>query len=136
MTDSVLSSQRLLIATMGFVALIGWGAFAYSANSSATRDQERLEAIAQITADRDGLVTEQQRLIAEGQRLVAAQQRMQGELALANVQLAETREEIALLEPQRKVAKKGDRGADKAARKRPPEAIARSELTKLIAASR
>jgi hypothetical protein len=132
MTDPI-RSYRLMSATMAFAALIGWGAFVYSANSSATRDQERLEAIARITSDRDGVLTERTRLVAEQERLVAAQQRLHGELTLAKVQLAEAREEIASLGPQREVAKKGDRR--KAAHKQPPEVTSPSELTRLIAAS-
>src|SRR5918995_1235309 len=110
MTDAILRNHRLLTATMAFAALIGWGAFAYSANASATRDQERVEAIARITADRD-------RVLIERTRLVAEQQRLHGELALAKVQLAEAREEIDSLWQQREVAKKGD--GNKAAQKRP-----------------
>src|SRR5918994_7780051 len=45
------------------------------------------------------------RRLTEQERLVAAQQRLHGELTLAKVQLAEAREEIGALEPQR--AKKG-----------------------------
>ena len=133
MTDAILRNHRLLTATMAFAALIGWGAFAYSSNSSATRDQERLEAIARITSDRDGVLAERTRLVAEQERLAAAQQRLHGELTLANVQLAEAREEIASLGPQREVAKKGDR--KKAVHKPPPVATSPSELTRLIAAS-
>ena len=132
MTDPV-RTHRLLTATMAFAALIGWAAFAYSAHSSATRDQERVEAIARMTADRDGVLVERTRLVAEQERLVAAQQRLQGELALAKVQLAEAREEIDSLWQQREVAKKGNRS--KAAQKRSPGATKSSELTRLIAAS-
>jgi hypothetical protein len=131
MTDPIRTHRRLT-ATMAFAALIGWGAFAYSANSSATRDQARVEAIARITADRDGVIEERMRLVAEQERLVAAQQRLHGELTLAKVQLAEAREEIAALAPQR--AKKGDRS--KAAQKRAPGATTSSELTRLIAGFR
>jgi hypothetical protein len=131
MKDAIVRNHRLLTATMAFAALIGWGAFAYSALSSATRDQERLEAIARFTSDRDGVLAERTRLVAEQERLVAAQQRLHGEPALAKAQLAEAREEIASLRPQREVAKKGDRS--KAAPK--PGATTASELTKIIAAS-
>src|ERR671913_2582984 len=60
------------------------------------------------------------RRLTEQERLVAAQQRLHGELTLAKVQLAEAREEIASLGPQREVAKKGDR--KKAVYKPPPVA--------------
>jgi hypothetical protein len=132
MTDPI-RTHRLLPTTMAFAALIGWGAFAYSVKSSATRDQERVEAIARIISDRNGVLAERTRLLAEQERLVAAQQRLHGELTLAKVQLAEAREEIASPVPQREVAKKGDRS--KAAQKRAPGATTSSELTRLIAAS-
>jgi hypothetical protein len=134
MTNPIVGAHRLLTATMAFVALIGWGAYAYSAKSSATRDQERLEAVARITTDREGLVAEQQRLVTEQERLVAAQQRLHGELALANVQLAVAREEIALLDPQQKSARKGDLGTRKP-QKGSSGATARSDLAKLVASS-
>jgi len=59
---------------MAFVALLGWGVYAYSAHSSATRDEDRLEALARTTTDRN-------RLLSEQQQLLVAQQRLQGELA-------------------------------------------------------
>ena len=104
MTDP-LDTHRLLTASMTVVALLGWGTYAYSTDSSATRDQARLEAIARITTERDALHSEHQRLVSGQLKLVSEQQRFQGELALANTQLAAAREEIALL-PQRNVAKK------------------------------
>ena len=110
MTDA-LQTHRLLTASMTVVALLGWGTYAYSTHSSATRDQDRLEAIARITTERDALHSEHQRLVSGQLKLVSEQQRVQGELALANTQLAAAREEIALLAPQRNVAKKGDMGA-------------------------
>ena len=106
-----LHTHRLLTATMTVAALVGWGTYAYSTHSSATRDQDRLEAIARITTERDALHSEQQRLVSGQLKLASEQQRLQGELALANTQLAAAREEIALLAPQRNVAKKGDMGA-------------------------
>ena len=110
MTDP-LHTHRLLTASITVVALLGWGTYAYSTHSSATGDQARLEAIARITTERDALHSEQQRLVLAQLKLVSEQQRLQGELALANTQLAAAREEIALLAPQRNVAKKGDMGA-------------------------
>jgi hypothetical protein len=97
MSDPALSAHRLLAATMTLVALLGWGAYAYSEESSGRRDEERLAAIARVTTDRDKLVLEQQ-------RLVAAEQRLQRELALANAQLAASRDQLAMLQPQQKVA--------------------------------
>jgi hypothetical protein len=122
-----LHTHRLLTATMTVVALLGWGTYAYSTDSSATRDQDRLEAIARITTERDALHSEHQRLVSGQLKLVSEQQRLQGELTLANTQLAAAREEIAL--SQRNVANKGDMGkiqpgapSRKAVHTRPTEA--------------
>src|SRR4051812_15200 len=100
MTHSILNAHRLLTATMAFVALLGWGVYAYSAHSSAARDEDRLEALARTTTDRN-------RLLSEQQQLIVVQQRLQGELALANAQLAAAREEIASPKLPQKVADKG-----------------------------
>ena len=134
MTDP-LHTHRLLTASMTVVALLGWGTYAYSTHSSATRDQDRFEAIARITTERDALHSEHQRLVSGQLKLVSEQQRVQGELALANTQLAAAREEIALLAPQRNVAKKGDMGAmqpgapsRKAVQKHASEEKARSKV--------
>jgi hypothetical protein len=104
MTDHKVRIHRILSATTVLVALLGWGAYAYSAKSFATRDQQRLDTIGHMTVDRDQLTVERQRLSAE-------QQRLQRELDLANVQLVAAREEIASLERQQKSAKKGEIGA-------------------------
>ncbi len=122
MVDPILkTTHRLLTAIMVVVALTGWGAYASSASSSATRDQERIEALARLSTHHDGLVSEQQRL--------------QRELTLANARLAMARDEVASLEEQRKVAKKGGLGAfepvdppRKSAQKRPSKATAGSGL--------
>ena len=58
-------SHWLLVATMAlmtFLAMLGWGAYAYSSSLSATLSKQRGErdgAIANITADREALVTAQ-----------------------------------------------------------------------------
>ena len=122
---------------MAFVALLGWGVYAYSAHSSATRDEDRLEALARTTTDRN-------RLLSEQQQLLVAQQRLQGELAMANAQLSAAQEEIAALKLQPKVANQGglvtgepvDLKSKKAAQRRSPEATARSDLAKLIGSQR
>ena len=113
MTDP-LHTHRLLTATMTVVALLGWGTYAYSTHSSATRDQDRLEAIARITTERDALHSEHQRLVSGQLKLASEQQRLQGELALANTQLAAAREEIALLSAAAKRRKEGRHGRDPA----------------------
>ena len=126
MTNSALDAHRLFSFTMAAVALITWGAYAYSAHSSATRDQERLEAIARITTDRDALLS--------------AQQRLQHELSLANAQLTAAQQEIALREPEPKVAQKSDRAESpvegKAAEKQVSQGKRSSELRKLLASGR
>ena len=104
MTDRIVRIHRIFSATTVLVALLGWGAYAYSAKSSATRDQQRLEIIGRMTVDHDQLTVERQRLTAE-------QQRLQRELDLANVQLVAARERIASLEREQKFAKKGEMGA-------------------------
>src|SRR3954452_19341145 len=131
MTHSILNAHRFLTATMAFVALLGWGVYAYSAHSSAARDAGRLEALARTTTDRN-------RLLSEQQQLIIVQQRLQGELALANAQLAAAREEIASLKLPQKVADKGGlvtiEPVDpkrRAAQPRSPEATARSDLARL-----
>jgi len=106
-----LHTHRLLTATMTVVALLGWGTYAYSAHSSATRDQDRLEAIARVTTEREALHSQHQRLVSEQLKLVSEQQRLQGEVARAVTQLAAAREEIASLKAQQKVAKRGGTGA-------------------------
>jgi len=73
MTHPILNAHRFLTAAMAVVALLGWGVYAYSVHSSATRDEDRLEALARTTTDRN-------RLLSEQQQLVVVQQRLQGDL--------------------------------------------------------
>ena len=132
MTHPILNAHRFLTAAMAVVALLGWGVYAYSVHSSATRDEDRLEALARTTTDRN-------RLLSEQQQLVIVQQRLQGELALANAQLAAAREEIASVKLQQKggqVTVEPVRAEIKAGQQRAPEARARSDLTKLIRSQR
>src|SRR5829696_6786282 len=80
MSRPLLNAHRLLIglvAAMAVVVLIGWTAYARSASSSATRDRERVEAMARMESERDGLLS--------------AKERLQRELSLANAQLASLR---------------------------------------------
>ena len=88
----LLNAHRLLIglvAAIAVVALIGWTAYARSESSSATRDRERVEAMARMASERDGLLSEKERL--------------QRELSFANAQLAVAQERM--LEPQRSTEK-------------------------------
>jgi hypothetical protein len=132
MTHAILNAHRFLTAAMAVVALLGWGVYAYSVHSSATRDEDRREALARTTTDRN-------RLLSGQQQLVVVQQRLQGELALANAQLTAAREEIASLKLQQKggqVTVEPVRAESKAAQQRASEARARSDLTKLIGSQR
>ena len=105
MTRSIIRDDRLVpiavvvVALLGLVALLGWSTYVYSAHSFATRDRERLQALARITSERDALASGQQLLVLE-------QQRLQRELVAANAQLAEARQPIASLDPEQKVAEK------------------------------
>ena len=106
--------HRLLVTTlalMTFLALLWWGAYAYSANLSATLSKQRGErdgAIAKITADHEALVAAQQQLLSEQQRLMTEQKRLLNELAGPNAQLALAREKAALLAPQEEAAEESD----------------------------
>jgi septal ring factor EnvC (AmiA/AmiB activator) len=108
-------SHWLLVTTMAlmtFLALLGWGAYAYSANLSATLSKQRGErdgAIAKITADREALAAAQQQLLSEQQRLMTEQKRLQNELARANAQLAVAREKAALLPPREEAAEESEK---------------------------
>ena len=108
-------SYWLLVATMAlmtFLAMLGWGAYAYSSSLSATLTQQRGErdgAIAKITADREALVTAQQQLLSEQQRLMTEQKRLQNELALSTAQLAAAREKAAIVPPQEEAAEESDK---------------------------
>jgi hypothetical protein len=120
MTHSILNAHRFLTATTAVVALLGWGMYAYSVHSSATRDEDCLEALARTTTDRN-------RLLSEQQQLVVVQQRLQAELAQANVQHATAREEIASVKPQQKVANKGGLVTVEPQTKAVPTAVAGSD---------
>ena len=92
----IVIAHRLLSGTLAGVAVVGWWAYASSSSVCATRHQEQLEALSGVIEDRDSLALYRQRL--------------ERKLALANVQLAAARNEIASLELQ-PVAKKADLGA-------------------------
>ena len=108
-------SHWLLVATMAlmtFLAMLGWGAYAYSSSLSATLSKQRGErdgAIAKITADREALVTAQQQLLLEQQRLRTEQKRLQNELALTTAQLAVAREKAAIGRPQEEAAEESEK---------------------------
>src|SRR3954468_11147871 len=53
-----LNANRALSATMSFLALIGWGAFAYSAGTSARAERQLRDELALSKAAQDRLMTE------------------------------------------------------------------------------
>jgi hypothetical protein len=93
----IVIAHRLLSGTLAGVAVVGWWAYASSSSVCATRHQEQLEALSGVIEDRDSLALYRQRL--------------ERKLALANVQLAAARNEIAALDLQSNVTKKGNLGA-------------------------
>ena len=108
MTRSIIRDDWLVpiavvvVALLGLVALLGWSTYVYSAHSFATRDRERLQALARITSERDALASGQQLLVLE-------QQRLQRELVAANAQLAESSAANRLARPGAESRRKGYR---------------------------
>ena len=88
-----LNANRTLSVTMTFLALVGWGAFAYAAGSSARTERQLRDELAQSTAAQDRLVTEQ------GQHQAAV-----GDLAQVQTKLASARGELETLAQKRERA--------------------------------
>jgi chromosome segregation ATPase len=88
-----LNANRALSATMSFLALIGWGAFAYSAGTSARAERQLRDELAQAKAAQDRLMTEQ------GQHQAAV-----GDLAQVQTKLASVRGELETLAQKREQA--------------------------------
>src|SRR4051794_6989287 len=89
-----LNANRTLSVTMSFLALIGWGAFAYSAGTSARAERQLRDELAQSKAAQDRLMTEQ------GQHQAAV-----GELAQVQTKLASARGELESPAQKREQAK-------------------------------
>ena len=53
-----LKAHRALSLTLGFLALSGWAAFAYSTGSSASAQHQLREEVAQLKASQDQLLAE------------------------------------------------------------------------------
>jgi DNA repair exonuclease SbcCD ATPase subunit len=85
-----LTANRALSATMSFLALIGWGAFAYSAGASARAERQLRDELAQSKAAQDQLLAERSQ-----QRLAA------GDLAQIQATLAAARGELETLAQRR-----------------------------------
>ena len=88
-----LNANRVLSATMSFLALIGWGAFAYSAGASASATRD-------LRAELAHLITSQEQLLAER----AQQQEALGDLAQLQAKLASARGELETLVRKREQA--------------------------------
>ena len=57
-----LNAHRALSLTLSFLALAGWGTFAYSAGSSEDIQRQLRQEVAQLTASQDQLLAERQQL--------------------------------------------------------------------------
>jgi uncharacterized protein (DUF3084 family) len=88
-----LSAHRVLSLTVSFLALIGWGAFAYSAGSSARATRDLRAELAQSKTAQDQLLAERdQQQVAAGDL-----SQIQAKLASARGELeslAQTREQV------------------------------------------
>ena len=88
-----LKANRALSATMSFLALMGWGAFAYSAGSSASAARDLRAELAQVKAAQDQLRAEREQ-----------QQAAVGDLAQIQAKLASARGELETLAQKREQA--------------------------------
>src|SRR5687768_17565967 len=64
-----------LTLTLGALALLGWGAFAYSERSSAAMERDWADQVSHLTTERDQLRAERTRLqasVGEGEKQLAA----------------------------------------------------------------
>lgn len=88
-----LNAHRVLSLTVSFLALVGWGAFAYSAGSSASAERDLRAELAQSKAAQDQLQAERDQ-----------QQAAVGELTQVQAKLVSAREEIGALAQRREQA--------------------------------
>ena len=89
-----LNANRALSATMSFLALIGWGAFAYAAGSSVRAERQLRDELAQSKA------AQEQLLVERNQQQVAAE-----DLAQIQAKLASSRGELDTLAQKREQAR-------------------------------
>src|SRR5215213_2808220 len=122
-----LNANRTLSVTMTFLALVGWGAFAYAAGSSARTERQLRNELTQSTATQDQLRAEwdqQQAAVGDLTQIQAKLASARGELEIlaqkrerATAQVAAVQQELIVLmkrrdEKQAKVSEKGSvRGA-------------------------
>ena len=88
-----LKANRALSITMSFLALLGWGAFAYSAGSAASTTRDLRAELAQVKASQDQLVAEHKQ-----------QQEAVGDLAQVQAKLASARSDLGALARKREQA--------------------------------
>src|SRR5215208_4722758 len=88
-----LNAHRTLSLTVSFLALVGWGAFAYSAGSSASAERQLRAELAQSTAAQDQLLAERNQ-----------QQAAVGDLTQIQAKLASAREDLDILAHEREQA--------------------------------
>src|SRR5215218_1061222 len=88
-----LKANRALSVTMSFLALVGWGAFAYAAGSSARTERDLRAELAQSTAAQDQLRAERDQ-----------HQAAVGDLAQIQAKLASARGELDTLARKREQA--------------------------------
>ena len=89
-----LNAHRTLSLTVSFLALVGWGAFAYAAGSSASAERQLRDDLAQSTAAQDQLLAERNQ-----------QQAAAGDLAQTQAKLASAREDLDILAHKREQAR-------------------------------
>src|SRR5215213_9716890 len=117
-----LNAHRTLSLTVSFLALVGWGAFAYAAGSSASAERQLHDDLAQSTAAQDQLRAEwgqQQAAVGDLTQIQAKLASARGELETlaqkreqAASQVAAARQELVVLTKRRdekraKVSEKG-----------------------------
>jgi flagellar motility protein MotE (MotC chaperone) len=88
-----LNAHRVLSLALCFLALVGWGAFAYAAGSSASAERRFREELAHLKASQDQLLAERNQ-----------QQAVVGDLSQLQAKLASAREELAALADRREQA--------------------------------
>src|SRR5215213_9368325 len=116
-----LNANRTLSVTMTFLALVGWGAFAYAAGSSARTERQLRNDLTQSTATQDQLRAEwdqQQAAVGDLTQVQAKLASARGELETlarkreqATAQVAAARQELIVLTERR--AEKRAKGSEK-----------------------
>ena len=91
---------RVLSLVLGLLALIGWGAFAYAAKSSATAQAQLRDEIGQMRQEVTRLKASQDQITAERDEAQRHLAKAQEQLADAQGQLTAVRQEAAALRKQ------------------------------------